>query len=98
MNGMISEIMDTLAFVCSICVVIVCCQFPGNDQAAVCRQVWQVAEGDMSDGVAVPVMVYLCSLARERGVLRMPAGTVFSVVFGYDRNRLKRFITENRGC
>ncbi len=28
MNGMISEIMDTLAFVCSICVVIVCCQFP----------------------------------------------------------------------
>ena len=28
MNGIVSEIMDTLAFVCSVCVVIVCCHFP----------------------------------------------------------------------
>lgn len=28
MNGIVSEIVDTLAFVCSICIVIVCCHFP----------------------------------------------------------------------
>lgn len=28
MKGMMSEIMDALVFVCSICVVMVCCQFP----------------------------------------------------------------------
>ena len=28
MNSVVSEIMDTLAFVCSVCIVIVCCHFP----------------------------------------------------------------------
>lgn len=31
-----------------------------------------------------------------RVVQRIPAGTVFHAVFGYDRNRFKRFVTENR--
>lgn len=30
MNGIVSEIMDALIFVCSVCVVIVFCQFPIN--------------------------------------------------------------------
>ncbi len=30
MNEAVSEIIDTLIFVCSICVVIACCQIPIN--------------------------------------------------------------------